>query len=325
MSDGANPTGFAAKRTATGTLDTIWLDGEFVDWEDAQTHVLTHALHYGTSVFGGARCYETTDGPALFRWDDHCRRLYESAAVYGMELPYEPDTLTEATVELIRRQDLASCYVRPIAFFGYDRLGVSPTRPTELPVRVAIACWPWDAYLGERALEAGIDVTVSSWRKYDTDRIPATAKTGGPYVNGVLATDEAGRDGYDEAIMLNGRGAVAEGPGENVFLVRDGEVFTPALSAGALAGITRRSVCRLARDLGYPVHENASIGRGELYTADELFFTGTAAEVTPIRTVDGIPVGPGRPGPITTEIQSRFFDVVERRTDDYAEWFTVVE
>lgn len=324
MDDPMPPAGFEEKRAVHDDLDTIWLDGEFVDWEAAQVHVLTHALHYGTSVFEGVRCYDTPAGPALFRWDAHLERLYESAAVYGLDIPFDREDLTTATVELIRRQNLESCYVRPVAFYGYDRLGVSPRAPTPVPVQVAVACWPWGSYLGDAALTEGIDVMVSSWRKYGPDRIPVTAKTSGPYVNGVLASDEAARHGYDEAILLNGRGAVAEGPGENLFLVRDGELFTPALAEGALNGVTRRSVCRIARDLGYAVNADASIGRGELYTADELFFSGTAAEITPIRSIDGIAVGDGTPGAVTGSIQSRFFEIIERETDDHDEWFTIV-
>ena len=319
------PDTFDEQRAAFDSLDTVWVDGAFVDWEDATIHVLTHGLHYGTSVFEGVRCYDTEDGPAIFRWDAHLDRLYESARTLGMELPFDRASLTDATLELIHRQDLRSCYVRPIAFYGYERLGVSPASPTEIPVRVAIACWPWGTYLGEEALERGVDVAVASWRKYAAAAIPATAKTSGAYVNGVLAGEEARRNGYAEALLLNEAGNVAEGPGENLFLVRDGELYTPGLAEGVLAGVTRASVIRIARDLGYVVHEDATVSRGELYTADELFFTGTAAEVTPIRSVDDVEVGDGTRGPVTAEVQSRFFDVVRRRVDDYDGWFTDVD
>ena len=302
-------------------VDTIWMDGEFVDWDDAQIHVLTHGLHYGTGVFEGARCYDTEEGPAIFRWDEHVERLYASAKPYEMEIDHEPEELTEATVELIRRQELPSCYIRPIVFYGYNSLGISPA---DCPTRTAIAVWPWGSYLGEDALENGIDVMVSSWRKHASSQIPTNAKTTGLYVNSLLAGEEARRHGYAEAIVLNKEGNVAEGPGENLFLVRDGEIYTPGLSESILDGITRETAITLARDLGYTVHDDVSISRGELNTADELFFTGSAAEVTPIRKVDNVVIGDGSRGPVTEEIQSKFFEVVERRTDEYDEWFTYV-
>ena len=302
-------------------VDTIWLDGEFVPWDEAQVHVLTHALHYGTGVFEGVRCYDTEEGPAIFRWDGHLERFYQSGRPYDLDIPYEPDELTEATLELIRRQDLESCYIRPIAFFGYDKLGLSPDG---IPVQTAIACWPWGAYLGEEALEEGVAVMISSWRKYASSQIPTNAKTTGPYVNSVLASLEAERNGYREAILLNKEGTVAEGPGENLFVVRDDELYTPGLAESNLDGITRDAVITLARDLGYTVHDEAVVDRGQLYTADELFFTGTAAEVTPIRSVDDVTVGEGTRGPVTEEIQSRFFDLVEGRLEEYDDWFTYV-
>ncbi|ADJ13789.1 branched-chain amino acid transaminase [Halalkalicoccus jeotgali] len=300
-------------------VDTIWMDGEFVDWDDAQIHVLSHGLHYGTGVFEGIRCYDTEEGPAIFRWDEHAKRLYDSGQPYGLEIDHDSEELEEATKELIRRQELESCYIRPIAFYGYDSLGVSPQ---DCPTRIAIAAWPWGAYLGEEALEEGVKVKVSSWRKHASSQIPTNAKTTGLYVNSLLAGEEARREGYVEALVLNKEGNVAEGPGENLFLVRDGEIYTPGLSEGILDGITRNSVITIARDLGYTVHDEATISRGELHTADELFFTGTAAEVTPIKQVDNVTVG--ERGPVTEELQSRFFDVVERRTDDYDEWFSYV-
>jgi len=305
-----------------GDIDQIWQDGEFVDWEDAQVHVLTHGLHYGTGIFEGVRCYDTEQGPAIFRWEEHLERFYDSAKPYDMEIPFDRDELTDATVELIQRQELESCYIRPVAFYGYRMLGLNPE---ECPVEVAIACWPWGAYLGEEALEEGVDVAVSSWRKYASSQIPTNAKTTGPYVNNVLASLEATGNGYVEAILLNKEGNVAEGPGENLFLVRDGEIYTTGLAESILDGITRQSVITIARDIGYEVHDEATISRGELYTADELFFTGTAAEVTPIRSVDDNEIGSGTKGPVTDELQQRFFDVVERRTDEYDEWFTYID
>lgn len=303
-------------------VDTIWMDGEFVDWDEAQIHVLTHALHYGSGIFEGVRCYDTERGPAIFRWNAHLDRFYQSGKPYDLELPFTRDELTSATTELITRQDLRSCYIRPIAFYGYHSLGVSPA---ECPVRVTIACWPWGAYLGEEALEEGVEVMVSSWRKHASSQIPTNAKTTGLYVNSMLAGEEARRNGFVEAIVLNKEGNVAEGPGENLFMVRDGEVYTPGLAEGILDGITRNSVIRIAEDLGYTVHDQAVISRGELNTADELFFTGTAAEVTPIRKVDNVVIGEGTRGPVTEAIQSQFFDVVERRTDEYDDWFLYLD
>ena len=302
-------------------VNTIWQDGEFVDWDDATVHVLTHALHYGTGIFEGVRCYDTPNGPAMFRWDEHLDRLYQSAKPYDMELGFSRTELTEATLELLRREGLESGYVRPVAFYGYGSLGVSPE---DNPVNVAIAAWPWGAYLGEEALENGVEVMISSWRKHASSQVPTNAKTTGLYVNSLLAGEEARRNGYTEAIVLNKEGQVAEGPGENLFLVRDGEIYTPGLAQSILDGITRNSVIELARERGYTVHDQATISRGELNTADELFFTGTAAEVTPIRKVDNVTIGNGSRGPVTEELQQAFFDLVERRTDAHEEWFTYV-
>ena len=302
-------------------VDTIWMDGEFLPWEDAQVHVLTHALHYGTGVFEGARSYATERGPAIFRWPEHLERLYASCEPYELEIEHSPEALTDATIELIRRQDLEACYIRPLAFYGYDSLGIDPR---DCPTRTMIAVWPWGAYLGEAAKEHGIDVMVSSWRKHASSQIPTNAKTTGLYVNSLLAGEEARRNGCAEAIVLNKEGNVAEGPGENLFLVRDGELFTPGYAESILEGITRDTVIELARDLGYTVHDTVSISRGELYTADELFFTGSAAEVTPIRRVDNVTVGEGTRGPVTEQIQTRFFEVVEGRAPEYEDWLTYV-
>jgi branched-chain amino acid aminotransferase len=302
-------------------VDSIWLDGEFVDFEDAQVHVLTHGLHYGTGVFEGVRCYDTADGPAIFRWEEHLERFYQSAKPYEMEIPFEPREITDATLELVEREGLDSCYIRPVAFYGYGPLGLNPG---DAPVTTAIAVWPWGAYLGEEALEQGVDVAVSSWRKHASSQIPTNAKTTGAYVNSVLASLEAESNDYVEAIVLNKEGNVAEGPGENLFLVRDGELYTTGLAESILDGITRQSVVTVAENLGYTVHDDATISRGELYTADELFFTGTAAEVTPIRSVDDKQVGTGSRGPVTEEIQSEFFRIVEDAPDEYGEWFTPV-
>jgi branched-chain amino acid aminotransferase len=304
-----------------GDIETIWQNGEFVDWDDATIHVLTHGLHYGTGIFEGARAYDTDSGTAVFRWEEHLDRFFASGQPYELEIPYSREELTEATLELLRRQDHDSAYIRPIAYFGYGSLGISPD---DCPVDVAVATWPWGAYLGEEALEHGIEVMVSSWRKHASSQIPTNAKTTGLYVNSLLAGEEARRNGYQEAIVLNKEGQVAEGPGENLFLVRDGELYTPGLSQSILDGITRDTVITLARELGYTVHDQATISRGELNTADELFFTGSAAEVTPIRKVDNVEIGDGDRGPVTEEIQSAFFDLVERKTDAHDDWFRYI-
>lgn len=303
-------------------VEYIWMDGEFVEWDDAQIHVLTHGLHYGTGVFEGVRCYDTAKGPAIFRWEEHLERFFQSGKPYDLEIPYSAEELTDATVELIQREELASCYIRPIAFYGYGMLGLNPS---DCPEEVAIAAWPWGTYLGEDALEEGVDVAISSWRKYSSDQIPTNAKTTGAYVNSVLASLEAERNEYVEAIVLNQEGNVAEGPGENLFLVRDDEIFTTGLAESILDGITRQSVIEIARDLGYTVHDQATISRGELYTADELFFTGTAAEVTPIRSVDDTEIGRGTKGSVTDDIQSKFFEIVEEQPAEYSEWFHPIE
>ena len=302
-------------------VEELWMDGEFIEFDDAQIHVLTHGLHYGSGIFEGVRCYDTVDGPAIFRWEEHLERFYQSGKPYDLDIPFEPGEITDATVELIRREGLESCYIRPIAFYGYNSLGVSPG---DCPTRVAIGAWPWGAYLGEDALENGVDVMVSSWRKHASSQIPTNAKTTGLYVNSMLATEEAKGNGYTEAIVLNKEGNVAEGPGENLFLVRDDEIYTPGLAESILDGITRRTAIELAEDMGYTVHDEATISRGELYTADELFFTGTAAEVTPIRSVDDNVIGEGTKGPVTEDVQSQFFDLVEGRLDGYDDWFTDV-
>ena len=302
-------------------VTTIWLDGSFVDWDSAHTHVLSHGLHYGVGIFEGVRCYDTEQGPAIFRWDDHLTRFYNSAKPYEMDIGYSSSDLTEATLELLRRQNLNACYIRPIAFYGYDRLGLSPVG---IPVQVAIACWPWGVYLGEEALSSGVDVMVSSWRRYSSNQVPMNAKTTGLYVNSVLASEEAHRNGFSEAILLNTDGNVAEGAGENIFLIRDGDIYTPDLSQGVLAGITRDTIITLAREKGYTVYDEAIISEDELYSADELFFTGTAAEVTPIKKVNETTIGKGSRGEITNDLQSTFFDVLNRGNKSHDEWFTYV-
>jgi branched-chain amino acid aminotransferase len=290
----------------------IWMNGELVDWADATVHVGTHALHYGTGVFEGIRAYETDTGTAVFRLTDHLERLHRSAKLLYMELPYSVEELRAATMELIGANGLPSCYLRPIAFYGFGQLGVASR---DNPVEIAIMAWPWGAYLGEDGLRNGIRVKVSSWQRVGP--IPHAAKATGVYINSMLAVTEATRAGYDEAIMLTAEGTIADGSGESVFVVRDGVIYTPDLSASILVGITRDTVIQIAQDLGYRVVEKPLI-RTDLYLADEVFMCGTAAEVTPIREVDDQLIGP--PGPITKELQAAYLDTVHGRSERWAQW-----
>jgi branched-chain amino acid aminotransferase len=292
----------------------IWMNGALVDWADARVHVLSHGLHYGTSVFEGIRAYETDDGPAVFRLDDHLARLERSAAMYYMPLPYSREELRAAVHAVVSTNELQSCYIRPIAFRGYGTMGLFPL---EAPVDVAIAAWEWGAYLGEDGLRHGIRAKVASWRRIGNNTIPAHAKAGGQYLNSILAKVESHKSGYAEAILLNEHGFVADGSGENIFLVRDGTMYTPPLAASILEGITRSTVIELARDEGIPVAER-DIARSELYNADEVFVTGTAAEICPLNEIDDHPIGP--PGPITKRLQERFFAITEGREPGYAHW-----
>ena len=290
------------------------MNGEYVDWADARVHVGAHGLHYGTGVFEGIRCYETDGGPAVFRLDDHLQRLHNSARLLYMEIPYSTDELRTASLELIGINGLAECYLRPLAFYGYGELGVSTAGN---PVDVVIMSFPWGAYLGDEGLKKGIRAKVSSWKRIGPNVIPHAAKATGIYLNSMLAVTEANRAGYDEAILLTDEGFVADGSGENVFVVKDGRITTPPLSTSILPGITRNSVMQIAGDLGYPVEERNMI-RSDLYLADEIFMSGTAAEVTPIRSVDDREVGP--PGPITREIQSAYLETVRGRNKRYSHW-----
>jgi branched-chain amino acid aminotransferase len=292
----------------------IWKNGEFVAWADATTHVLSHALHYGTAVFEGIRCYKTEDGSAVFRLREHMERFVRSARIIMMELSYSAEELAEATLETIRRNELESCYIRPIAYRGYGALGVNPSAA---PIDLAIAVWPWDAYLGAAALEQGIAVGISSWRQRGANAIPGAVKSSASYLNSGLANMEAIAHGYGEAILLNETGHVAEGSGENIFVVREGIISTPPLSDGILEGLTRNSIIQMAHDFGYTVLER-SLVRTDLYVADEVFFTGTAAELTPINSVDGRAIG--APGPVTRRLQEKFFDVVSGRAPEYRQW-----
>ena len=296
----------------------IWMNGELVDWGDATIHVGVHGLHYGTGVFEGIRAYETTKGPSVFRLAEHIQRLHASAKLLYMEIPFSVEEIRSGVHELVRANGLPSCYIRPIAFFGYGSLGVH-TRGN--PVETVVMSWPWGAYLGEDSLTKGITAKVSSWTRVGPNVIPHVAKATGIYLNSMLATTEAQRGGYDEAIMLTDQGFVADGPGENIFVVKDGRILTPPLSTSILPGITRESVIEIARDLGYVVEETDMI-RTDLYLADELFMTGTAAEVTPVRAVDDVDLGVG---PVTLELQRAYLDAVNGRDERWSHWLDVVE
>lgn len=294
----------------------IWKNGQLIDFEKASVHVLSHALHYGSGVFEGIRCYNTLQGSAVFRLPEHIRRLENSAKVYRMPIAFTTEELMEACCETIRANELESCYIRPIVFRGFgNTIGVNPLRN---PVEVFIACWPWGKYLGEEA-EQGVDVCVSSWRRIAADSMPAVSKATGNYLNAQLIKIEAVTNGYVEGIALDARGFVSEGSGENIFMVQDGVLLTPPLAASVLQGITRDTVVKIARDLGIPVREE-QIPRGQLYTCDELFMTGTAAEITPIKSVDRNPVGRGCPGEITRQVMTRFKSVIAGESEDRHGW-----
>jgi branched-chain amino acid aminotransferase len=293
--------------------EKIWMNGELVDWADARIHVGAHGLHYGSGVFEGIRAYETDKGSAVFRLTDHLQRFENSARLLQMELGYSVEELRAACHELIGANGLPECYLRPIAFFGYGELGVSAVGN---PVDVVIMSWPWGAYLGEEGLKNGIAAKVSSWERIGPNVIPHAAKATGVYLNSMLAVTEANRAGYDEAILLTGAGYIADGSGENVFIVRNGELFTPDLSTSILPGITRDTIIQIAQDLGYTVHEKLLI-RSDLYLADEAFMSGTAAEVTPLRAVDDVEIGVG---PITLEIQEAYLDTARGRSERWAQW-----
>jgi branched-chain amino acid aminotransferase len=302
-------------------VDLIWHNGEFVAWEDAKVHVLTHGLHYGTGVFEGERCYETAAGPSIFRHHDHLKRLLASAELYYMPVPYSLEELRSATHELIARNGISECYIRPIVFRGYGQMGLNPL---DCDVSVSIAIWPWGAYLGEEAALRGIRAKVSSWRRISSDSLIPHAKASGQYLNSVLAKVEATKAGYEESILLDSQGFVSEGSGENIFMVRDGILYTPPQTAGILDGINRKSIITIARDLGYEVVER-NLARAELYLADEVFLSGTAAELVPVRELDDHTVGAGERGPVTAAVQSVFVDALHGRAAQYREWLDVVE
>jgi branched-chain amino acid aminotransferase len=301
-------------------VEKIWMDGELIPWHEAKIHVLSHALHYGSGVFEGIRAYETARGAAVWHLDEHLKRLYRSAKLYHTDIPYSPEALVQATKDVIRANGLNACYIRPLVIRGYGEMGVNPL---QAPVNVVIAVWPWGAYLGEDALERGVRIKISSWRRNGQNSLPASAKATGQYINSVLAKVESLKAGYDEAIMLNEQGFITDGSGENVFAVRGGAIATPPIQAGCLDGITRSSVIQIARDLGYEVREE-NLVRTDLYNADEVFFTGTAAELTPIRELDDRMIGEGHRGPVTKELQGAFFSATKGETEKYQSWLTYV-
>ena len=298
----------------------IWMNGTFVDWADAKIHVGAHVIHYGSGVFEGARCYDTPAGPACFRLGDHVRRLYDSAKIYRMAYELDEKSFEAAVIETIRHNNYKECYIRPLLYRGYETLGVNPF---SCPVEAVIMVWEWGTDLGEDALENGVDGQVSSWGRGAPNRFPASAKSTANYANSQLIKMESVVNGYAEGIALDPAGFLSEGSGQNLFLVRDEQITTPPLSSSALAGITRECVLTIARDLGIPIREEAQ-PREALYIADEVFFSGTAAEITPIRSVDRIPIGESTRGPITTMIQRRFFDIIQGRKPDTHEWLTYV-
>jgi len=300
--------------------EKIWHNGRLIAWDDAKIHVLSHVVSYGSSVFEGIRCYETSSGPAAFRLREHLRRMVDSGKIYRMEIPFTLDQLAEASLELVRVNQMKSCYIRPLAFRGYGEMGVYALRN---PVDVIIACWEWGKYLGEEALAEGVDVCVSSWTRLAPNTLPAMAKAGANYMNSQLIKMEAVANGYSEGIALDVSGYVSEGSGENIYAVRDGKIHTPPLGASVLPGITRDCILRLAQDLGIPVVETL-VPREMLYIADEVFFSGTAAEITPIRSIDKIVIGKGRRGPIAERLQKEFFAIIEGSKPDRYGWLTQV-
>jgi branched-chain amino acid aminotransferase len=301
--------------------EKIWMNGKMVNWDDAKIHVLSHVVHYGSSVFEGARCYKTKNGPAVFRLEEHTRRLFNSAKIYRMKIPFTEDQINQAIIDLIKTNKLEQCYIRPVVYRGYEQLGVDPTG---CPVDLSIAVWKWGAYLGPEALENGVPVCVSSWNRMAPNTMPDMAKSGANYMNAQLIKLEAKEHGYVEGIALDVFGFVSEGSGENVFIVRDGTLITPPFSASILPGITRNTVIFLALDMGIKVIEQ-DIPREALYIADEVFFTGSAAEITPINSVDKVKIGEGKRGPVTAKLQERFFGIVSGQMEDSHNWLTYVK
>ncbi len=298
----------------------IWYNGKLVEWRQAQTHVLTHTLHYGMGVFEGVRAYETNQGPAIFRLQDHTNRFFDSAKIVNMQLPFSKEEINQAHFDVVKANHLQSCYFRPMAFYGSEKLGVGPKADD---IQVIVAAWEWGKYLGDEGINKGIRCKISSYTRHHPNITMIKAKANGNYMNSIMANTEALQEGYDEAILLDAQGYVAEGSGENIFLVSQGVLYTPALDV-ALNGITRRTIITLAKELGLEVIEKR-ITRDELYIADEVFFTGTAAEVTPIREIDRRPIGNGSRGPITEKLQHRFFEIVNGKSQDHSDWLTFIK
>ena len=299
----------------------IWFNGNIVDWKDANLHVLSHVVHYGSSVFEGIRCYNTKNGPGVFRLQEHVKRLVNSGKIYRMDIPYSVEEISQAVTEIIKINNLKKCYIRPVAFRGYGELGVYPLN---CPVETVIAAWPWGKYLGEEAIEQGVEVGVSSWRRMAPDTMPNMAKAGSNYMNSQLAKMESIINGYDEGIMLDYQGMVSEGSGENIFVVLDGVIYTPPISSSLLSGLTRDSIITLAEEIGLEVRQE-QIPREMLYISEEVFLTGTAAEVTPVRSIDKIQIGNGSRGEITRMLQNAFFAVANGEDDDNHGWLTIVK
>jgi branched-chain amino acid aminotransferase len=295
-------------------VDKIWMDGTLVDWDDANVHILTHTLHYGSGVFEGIRCYATSQGGAVFRLTDHIERLFDSAKIFMIDIPYTVEQIVEGVKDTVRANNIDECYIRPIAYLGYGEMGLNPL---PCPVNVSIAVWPWGTYLGDEGIKHGVRLKVSSWQRHDPNAIPPAAKGTGMYINSSMAKVEALKSGYDEAVLLSPQGYVSECTGENIFVVKNGRIITPPVTAGALEGITQSSVLAIARDLGVEVHVG-NILRSDLYLADEAFLTGTAAEVVPIRSVDDREIG--EPGPITRKLQETYFATVRGEVDQYKDW-----
>lgn len=328
--------GYASRSTRSDTVDcevnrgdglgfdadTLWLDGDFVDFDEANVHVLNHTLHYGLGAFEGIRCYERDDGrSAVFRLDEHVERLFDSCRIATIDVPYEPETIRDVCIEVVERNGFPDAYIRPIVFLGSGEMGLGATSN---PVRVAVVTWEWGAYLGDDGLQNGIRAKIASFNRHDVNAAMVKAKINGQYVNSILAKREAKRHGYDEAIMLDSEGYVSEASGENIFVVHDGEIFTTPVGGSILEGVTRDTVVTLAEEAGWPVHEQR-VTRDFLYTADEIFMTGTAAEVTPVREIDNRTIGEGEPGPVTNELQSTYFDHVRGTAESHEEWRTYLE
>ncbi len=299
----------------------IWFNGEIIPWEDAKIHVMSHVLHYGSGVFEGIKCYITDEGPSIFRLGDHIHRLLQSGEKYGIQIPFNQDVLTQACVEIVNANNFENCYIRPIAFYGYDTLGVDPK---DCPVEVAIASFFWGAYLGEDGLVNGVNITISPWKRISLEAFPPSAKASGQYLNSMLAVQEARNRGYDEALLLNQDGFIAEGSGQNIFIVKNGKVFTNGESASILMGVTRKTVIQLCRDLGFEI-KIGNLTQEMVNQADEAFFTGTASEITPIASVDDAPIGDGKPGSVTLQIKEKYLNIIHGKDNGYKHWLTLVQ